>query len=150
VSFWVGGKRFRKSAGCKSIQDAKPTAGQESQRPNCGLCRKRRVPNSSTIFSPTTKRDAHVEKRRVYRWCIDANVRPFFGEMKAAAVTTQKLKQYRDKRKADGVKEATCNRELSIAKVASVPYFPMVHEDNAQAFSATSNTRKFETLCRIM
>jgi integrase len=85
------------------------------------------------------------ETARVFRWCIDANVRPYFGELKAAALTTQKLKQYRDKRKADGVKEATCNRELSILriafnlgrkctppKVASVPYFPMVHEDNAR------------------
>jgi integrase len=82
---------------------------------------------------------------RVFRWCIEANVRPYFGDLKAAAVTTQKLKQYREKRKADGVKEATCNRELSILriafnlgrkctppKVAAVPFFPMVHEDNAR------------------
>lgn len=65
--------------------------------------------------------------------------------MKAATLSTPTLKAYSDKRKADGVTETTCNRELSIlrialnlgrkstpAKVVAIPFFPMVREDNAR------------------
>ena len=82
---------------------------------------------------------------RVFRWCIEANLKPYFGGLKAATLSTPKLKAYRDKRKADGVTETTCNRELSIlrialnlgrkstpAKVVTMPFFPMVREDNAR------------------
>ena len=82
---------------------------------------------------------------RVFRWCIEANLKPYFGDLKAATLSTPKLKAYRDKRKADGVTETTCNRELSIlrialnlgrkstpAKVVTMPFFPMVREDNAR------------------
>lgn len=150
VSFWVDGKQFQKSTGCKSIQDAKKfrdellgkkAGGQiavSAGHVTCGEL-------LDDLLAHYEAGRARGETARVFRWCIDANVRPFFGEMKAAAVTTQKLKQYREKRKANGVKEATCNRELSILriafnlgrkctppKVAFVPYFPMVHEDNAR------------------
>ena len=82
---------------------------------------------------------------RVFRWCIEANLKPYFGVVKAAALSTLKLKQYRDKRAVDGVTQTTCNRELSIlrialnlgrkctpVKVVTVPFFPMVREDNAR------------------
>lgn len=59
--------------------------------------------------------------------------------MKAASLSTQRLKQYREKGKADGVSETTCNRELSIlrialnlgrkctpAKVLTMPFFPNI------------------------
>ncbi|MBZ5668022.1 MAG: site-specific integrase, partial [Acidobacteriia bacterium] len=82
---------------------------------------------------------------KIWRLVIDANLRPFFGHLRAAALTTDKLKEYRRKRLSEGRTEATCNRELSILrtalnlgrkctppKVLSLPYFPMVAETNAR------------------
>ena len=89
----------------------------------------------------------HVEENgkasttKVWKLVIDANLKPFFGDLKAVKITTDKLREYRDERKAPGRSDATCNRELSILrtafnrgrkctppKVDRMPYFPMVSE----------------------
>ena len=75
---------------------------------------------------------------------IEANIRPFFGHLKAAALTTAELKEFRCKRASEGRSDATTNRELSIlrtalnrgrkctpSKVVAILYFPMVAEMNA-------------------
>jgi integrase len=72
---------------------------------------------------------------------VAANIRPFFGRIKAVNLTTAKMQEYRKKRIGDGVVDSTVNRELSILrtayhngrkitppKVHVVPYFPMVKE----------------------
>jgi integrase len=72
---------------------------------------------------------------------IDANPKPFFGHLRAATVTTDRVREYRKSRQADGKSESTCNRDLSIlrtafhlgrkctpAKVQAVPYFRMSNE----------------------
>ncbi|MBL8227376.1 MAG: site-specific integrase [Bryobacterales bacterium] len=83
---------------------------------------------------------------RIWKLVIEANLRPFFGNLRAGQITTDKLRAYRDERKAAGRSDATCNRELSILrtamnlgrkctppKVVQVPYFPLVSEaDNAR------------------
>jgi integrase len=79
---------------------------------------------------------------KIWKLVIEANLRPFFGNIKAAAITTDKLRAYRDQRKAAGRSEATCNRELSTLrtafnlgrkctppKVDRLPYFPLVSEE---------------------
>ena len=50
--------------------------------------------------------------------CIEANIRPYFGAIKVRRLTTKMLKEYRLKRLAEGRAEATCNRELSILRIA--------------------------------
>ena len=80
---------------------------------------------------------------KIWKLVIDANLRPFFGHLRPQQVTTDRMRDYRDRRKAEGRSEATCNRELSIlrtafnlgrkctpAKVERMPYFPMVSEAN--------------------
>ena len=82
---------------------------------------------------------------KVWQLCINANIRTFFGHIKAASLTTAKLQEYRRKRTAEGRAEATANRELSILrtalnrgrkctppKVLTIPYFPMVAETNVR------------------
>ncbi len=60
----------------------------------------------------------HVEKNaksssaKIWKLVIDANLRPFFGHLRAATVSTGRMQQYRDKRKAAGRSDATANREL--------------------------------------
>jgi integrase len=151
VSFWVDGKQIQKSSGSTNIQDAKKLRDQilgkkargeiavsESAKVTCGeLLDDLLAHYSSGNAKPTTT--------QVFKWCIEANLRPYFGSVKAASLSTQRLKQYREKRKADGVSETTCNRELSILRIAlnlgrkctppkvvTMPFFPMVHEDNAR------------------
>jgi integrase len=76
---------------------------------------------------------------------VKANIRPFFGKVRAAKLTTDKMDAYREKRKADGVCDATVNRELSIVrtsynnarkrsppKVNVIPYFPMIEEKSVR------------------
>ena len=151
VTFWVDGKQVQKSSGSANIQDAKRLRDHI-------LGKKARGEIVGSDAAKVTCREllddllAHYEAgnakpttTRVFRWCIDANLKPYFGDLKAANLSTPKLKAYRDKRKADGVTETTCNRELSIlrialnlgrkstpAKVVTMPFFPMVREDNAR------------------
>lgn len=69
----------------------------------------------------------------------------YFKGYLATEVTTDRMRQYRAKRKAAGRADATVNRELAFlrlafrramvatpAKVQSVPKFPMVRENNAR------------------
>lgn len=81
----------------------------------------------------------------IWKLVIEKNIRPFFGTLKAQKVTTEKLKEYRRKRIAEGRSDATANRELSILrtafhngrkctppKVYNVPFFPMTPETNVR------------------
>jgi integrase len=78
---------------------------------------------------------------KIWGLVIEANLRPFFGHLRAATVNTETLRNYREARIADGRSNATANRELSILrtslhlgrkqtppKVTTVPYFPMTSE----------------------
>ena len=82
---------------------------------------------------------------KIWKLVIEAIVRPFFGNIRATALTTEKLKDYRRKRVNQGKSETTCNRELSILRIAlnlgrkctppkvnTIRYFPMVREENAR------------------
>ncbi len=90
---------------------------------------------------------AHVHEQgkastgRVWKWVIEANLRPHFDRVRASSLTTERLREYRDKRMAGGRSPATANRELSILrtafhlgrkstppKILTVPYFPMSSE----------------------
>jgi len=151
VSFWVDGKQIQKSSGSTNIQDAKRFRDQilgKKARGEIGVSEGAKTKCGELLDDLLAHYDAGNAKAstaRVFRWCIAANLKPYFGEMKASTLSTQKLKQFRDMRKADGVTETTCNRELSIlrialnlgrkctpAKVETVPFFPMVREENAR------------------
>ena len=85
--------------------------------------------------------DIEESTRKIWKLVVEKSIRPFFGKLKASRFSTDKMDQYRKKRKDGGVTDATLNRELSIlrtafyngrkrtpAKVNIVPYFPMVKE----------------------
>ncbi|MEP7366317.1 MAG: hypothetical protein ABI972_23915 [Acidobacteriota bacterium] len=151
ISYWVDGKQVQKSSGSTNIQDAKRLRDQilgkkargeiivsDAAKVTCGQL-------LDDLLAHYDAGNAKATTTRVFRWCIDANLKPYFGDVKAATLSTPKLKAYREKRKAEGVTETTCNRDLSIlrialnfgrkstpAKVVSMPFFPMVREENAR------------------
>jgi integrase len=76
----------------------------------------------------------------IYGLTIEAHLRKPFGAMKPSQLTTDKLKAYRQRRKAEGDEDSTINRELSYLRAAMrlvvrqgtplpIPWFPMVNEE---------------------
>ena len=94
------------------------------------------------LLDDVIKSDIEDTTRYIWEKVVEKNIRPFFGNTKAARLSTDLMDRYRVKRRdEDGVTDATVNRELSILrtafhnarkrtppKVNTVPYFPMVKE----------------------
>ena len=93
------------------------------------------------LLDDVLRSDIKDSTRYIWGKVIEKNIRPFFGSLRARRLSTDRMEDYRQKRKAEGRSDATVNRELSILrtafhnarkrtppKVVSVPYFPMVQE----------------------
>src|SRR6185312_3990780 len=89
------------------------------------------------------KRDLEPNTAYVYEKTIEAHLRKPFGSLRVSAIDTNLLKKYRVQREKDGWDPVTVNRELSYLRgamrramkegtIQSVPYFPMVKENNAR------------------
>ena len=87
--------------------------------------------------------DERLESAKIIRWVIEANVRPMLGRVAISRCDVNRLRKYRQERAAAGADDVTINRELSYLRAAfrralkdgavgSVPYFPIVKEDNAR------------------
>jgi integrase len=150
ISFWVDGRQVQKSSGSTRRQDAvqlrdqllgKKARGEVADvvaaKVTCGELLDDLLEYAQANIKPTT---AHV-----WKLVIEATIRPFFGHIRVAKLTTEKLKEFRKKRAAEGRSEATSNRELSVLrtalnrgrkctppKVLTVPYFPIVPETNVR------------------
>jgi len=95
------------------------------------------------LLDDMIRSDLKESTRYVYGKVIEKNIRPSFGNVRAARLTTDMMEQYRKKRKAGGAQDSTVNRELSLLrsafykgkkrtppKVNQIPYFPLVTETN--------------------
>lgn len=150
VSVWVDGRQIQKSSGSQQRQDAVRLRDQLLGRRGRGDL-SREVTQKATCGELLDDLIEHLRAKnkrtteKVWKWVIEANLRPFFGNRKAATVSTALLKDYRRKRVAEGRSESTCNRELSVLrtafhlgrkctppKVTTVPYFPMATESNVR------------------
>lgn len=150
ISYWVDGRQVQKSSRSNKLQDAKrlrdQILGQKSRgelanfgsdRITCGELLEDFLARAEVNSKPATV--------KIWKFVIEANLRPFFGHRKAVSVTTDLLREYRRRRLAKGRSETTANRELSILRIAfnlgrkctppkviNVPYFPIIAEDNAR------------------
>jgi integrase len=97
------------------------------------------------LLDDVLKSDIEESTRYIWQKVVEKNIRPFFGKIRAAALTTDKMDAYRKKRIKEGRADSTVNRELSVLrtafhngrkrtppKVITVPYFPMVKETNVR------------------
>ena len=93
------------------------------------------------LLDDVLKSDIEESTRYIWKAVVEKNLRPSFGKVRAARLSTDLMDRYREKRTGEGRTDATVNRELSIMrtafhnarkrtppKVNVVPYFPMVKE----------------------
>jgi hypothetical protein len=82
---------------------------------------------------------------KTVEWRYAANVAPKLGNVNAARITANHIRQFVDDRWNDGASDSTINRELSIVRraytlamredpplVRRAPYIPKLEEDNAR------------------
>lgn len=150
ISYWVDGRQVQKSSRSTKLQDAKRLRDQilgrkfRGELDNFGLDR---ITCSELLDDFLARAEANSKPAtvKIWKFVIEANIRPFFGHRKAVAITTELLREYRRKRLAQGRSGTTVNRELSILRIAfnlgrkctppkvvNAPYFPIVPEDNAR------------------
>ena len=165
VSYWVNGRQVQRSSKSSSIQDAKRVRDQivgQKARGEIAIIAPDHVTCGDLLNDLLDHAKANIKAStaRIWELVVEVNIRPFFGSLKANAVTTDRLKSYRRKRLADGRSEATCNRELSILrtafhlgrkctppKAANVPFFPMVTESaGRQGFLADEQYRQLRDI----
>jgi integrase len=150
VSYWIDGKQYQKSSHSSDIRDAKKLRDQilgRKARGEIGNVVAEKITCGQLLDDLLEYADANIKAStaKVWRLVIEANIRDFFGHLKAAKLTTEILKDYRRKRIREGRTDSTCNRELSILrtalhlgrkctppKVTTIPYFPMVREVTAR------------------
>jgi integrase len=147
IKFYHNGRPFRESSGSENYQDAerllKRRQGEIAVGRFAGLGPERiRVRDLLNMVLD----DYRVNERRtVYEVAlrITRHLIPFFGDLRAADFSTLRLKRYIAERRAEGARNATINRELSIVrrgfrlaaqsdppKVAYVPHIPKLEENN--------------------
>ncbi len=150
LSYWINGRQVQKSSRSTDIHVAKRLRDQilgkkargeiinaAADRITCGELLDDLLEHAKTNVKESTA--------KIWTWCIEANIRPYFGNIRVARLTTETLRDYRRQRVGEGRSETTCNRELSILRIAlnlgrkctppkvnALPYFPMVRENNAR------------------
>ena len=150
VSYYINGRQVQRSSRSNNIQDAKRLRDEilgKKARGEMGDSASQKITCNELLDDLLEYGKSNIKASTAHIWglVIKANIRPFFGHLKVASLTTEKLKDYRRKRLAEGRSEGTCNRELSMLrtalnrgrkctppKVISIPYFPMVAETNVR------------------
>ena len=146
LSYYFNGQQVVRSSRSTNIQDAKRLRDQilgKKSRGELGDTSTANVTCGELLddLLDHAKSNIKASTEKIWRFVVEASIRPFFGHRKAANLTTAILKEFRRKRLADGKSESTCNRELSMVrtafnlgrkctppKVTMIPFFPMVAE----------------------
>ena len=125
VSYYVNGRQVQRSSRSNNIQDAKRLRDEilgKKARGEMGDSASQKITCGELLDDLLEYGKSNIKASTAHIWklVIKANIRPFFGHLKAATLTTEKLKDYRRKRLAEGRSEGTCNRELSMLRTRAV------------------------------
>jgi len=150
IRYWFGGKTYRESANTSDLKKAVRFRNQRISEIMGG--KGPPVKFEKVTFRELTadlildyeingKRSMDKAKER-----LRLHILPFFGRMRAQAITTEQIRKYTKRRIEEGAANATINRELALVKrsyklgaqhtppkVALVPYIPLLKEDNARS-----------------
>jgi integrase len=142
----VDGKAKQQSTKCSDLTAAKRFRDQQIGKKSRGELSsgKPETVLISELLDDVLKSDIAESTRASWRLVVTATLLPFFGDMKAARLTTDKIEQYRDQR-LQKVCDATVNRELTVLrrayniakrrtppKVYNTPFFAMRKETNVR------------------
>jgi len=118
VSLWAEGRQIQKSSGSSKRQDAVRLRDRllgKKSRGEMAEALSTKVTCGELLNDLLEYADSNIKAStaRIWKLVIEATIRPYFGEIRAAKLTTEKLKEFRRKRAAEGRSDATLNRELS-------------------------------------
>ena len=149
VQISVDGQVVRESSHSEKYADAKKLRdkmlGQRARGELGGRNARRTVDGLLDHFVKALAVRVRPKTLEIQTLVIDANLRPFFGRMQGAKVTTDSLLAYREHRAAQGRSPSTANRELSLLRnclrtaahstpplipITAVPRFPITNEDD--------------------
>jgi len=148
IKYYRNGKSYAESSGSDKQEVAKRVLkmreGEIAQGKMPGICFEK-IPFSEIMDDYLTDYKLN-DRRTVYKAELYSNdLKKEFEGFKAIEVTTPNIKRYIEKRKSEGVANATINRRLSALKkafnlaakctppkVAHVPYIPMMKENNVR------------------
>lgn len=148
IKYYRGGKAYRESTGSdkKSVAERllklREGAVAEGKFPGLNVL-KIRVKELVDLYLKDYKNNNRKSMKEAERYAH--LIKEYFGEMRAANLTTGQIMDYRAKRKEEGVQDATINRELSALRrmyhlgqkhtpplVSRVPNIEIVKEHNVR------------------
>jgi integrase len=150
VAYWVNGRQVQRSSRSTNIQDAKRLRDQilgKKSRGEMVNAAADKITCGELLDDLLEHANANLKEStaKIWKWCVEASIRPYFGHIKVSRLTTETMKEYRRTRLKEKRSETTCNRELSLLRIAlnlgrkctppkvnALPYFPMVKETNAR------------------
>lgn len=124
IKVYHNGREVRRSSGGDDLAKArdekkKLTAKLQRGEISGGNADQVRVNELLDDYLDHLKNQKRESTFKIYTMTVNANLRPFFGDLKATKVKTEDFKRYRTRRMTvDGVADATVNRELTALRAA--------------------------------
>ena len=139
IAWYVRGQEFRRSAHTKSRAIAEKLLLREIRKSGTG-----HLPTEDDIMFEDLIEKVRLDREVRGRRCNDlgqrtANLKPFFANMRAVDITTERVEQYTTARLRDKAAPATINRELALlrrafmlAELTRKPRIQLLPENNAR------------------
>lgn len=151
--FYLDGVKRRESTGKTSLEDAikhRDRVLGRKVRGEIGAQSSEKITVDALLnhFLDSSKKRVRPPTLKIYRYVVEAHLRPAFGRLRALKVTTKHLDDYREMRTKVGATGSTANRELTLLRIAfrgsTKTHPPLLRLDQVPMFEMVSerdNTR---------
>jgi len=149
IKYYQNGRSFRESSKSRKVRDAKRLL--RKREGEIVTSRFTGLEPGRVSFAELAQEfldDYRINSRKSLVWAerrIERHLKPFFGELRVADITTQHVRTYATKRLEQRASNGSVNRELAALKrmfnlaaamtppkVIRVPYIPMLKESNVR------------------
>jgi integrase len=135
ISYYVNGHQVRQSTKTDDLKKAKRILAEKIVS--------NKIPDKRTIGHLLDDLIANYQNnhRKTVKWCsneVESQLRPAFGTMKTEGLNKQNVLDYIGKRRAEGMKNSSINREISLLRrsfsIADIdfPRIPKLVENNTR------------------